>query len=1027
MELSCFIRCLARVAVHSARARMLSRTRLRAGLVLIVLVFLSGPCLAQTVSVDAIKNTEDLESALIAIDSAQSSRACELLAHHRELITRALWDHLFKKATSSTRVGDLPKAIHFYTLAKQAATVSENRDLVASAAAALGNTHKRAGRFQESIKEYEEAIEILRTSSVGLERLAAAELLTTLCSIQTRINLYAEARQTSSECLALLPDLQAHTPPVGAYLLDEIIATAWANEAQVSMVDGDYARALSCFRTSLEQSQKVARKSPYYQSAVTGRILDIAWVYRTIGDYATSLDYINQVLDRARESGDNLQLSRALHVLGVLHSGQGDFLSAKRYFAESLQISKAKGDQEGTAVTLVSLGIVDQRQEHFEAALLNLNEALRIAETSNLFFLIPSIQESLGSVYQDKGDYNAASRYYDLGLPEAERIGDKNNQSLFFVRKAEICYAQNRFEDALRLADAAHQISRKANLPAQSYQSLTLKGKALLALGDSKAANTALDAAIDVIEWMRARAAGDNTERSHFFQGGRIAAFHVMIDLLVAQRRSGEALLYSERAKARALLDVLQYGKHNLKSEMTAQEREHEQRLQNEIASLNSQIYSEKQQALPTGLRSALLRSRLETVRLEHESLRNRLYAAHPDLKTRRGETDALTIDQISSLLPDGRDAALEYVVQEDKTLLFVITKDTRTDKAPRIDSFSIAATKRELLHDVGSFRERLANPNIWEEKASKRLFDLLLGPARELIATKTKLVVVPDGILWDLPFQALKQPNGKYLIEDYAVLYAPSLSVLREMTSRSAKAGGPRTTSQAKSVDEASDALFALGNPALSERTVKVASYVHRDEKLLPLPDAETEVKSIARFYDTVTSTVYVGAKAREQVAKSEMPRYRTLHFATHGLLDDTNPMYSHIVLARSEADKDEDGLLEAWEIMDLDLKADMVVLSACDTARGQIGAGEGVVGMSWAFFAAGCPTTVVSQWKVDSASTAQLMIEFHRHLVSKTPGQQPGWKKPDALRKAMLTVMKNPRFKDPYYWAGFVVVGAG
>ena len=111
----------------------------------------------------------------------------------------------------------------------------------------------------------------------------------------------------------------------------------------------------------------------------------------------------------------------------------------------------------------------------------------------------------------------------------------------------------------------------------------------------------------------------------------------------------------------------------------------------------------------------------------------------------------------------------------------------------------------------------------------------------------------------------------------------------------------------------------------------------------------------------------------------------------------------------------------------MRLDLKADLAVLSACETARGRTGVGEGVIGMSWAFFVAGCPTTVVSQWKVDSASTAELMIAFHKHLVSDFRGQERTWTKADALRKAMMTVMKYPKYRDPFYWAGFVVVGAG
>jgi CHAT domain-containing protein len=126
---------------------------------------------------------------------------------------------------------------------------------------------------------------------------------------------------------------------------------------------------------------------------------------------------------------------------------------------------------------------------------------------------------------------------------------------------------------------------------------------------------------------------------------------------------------------------------------------------------------------------------------------------------------------------------------------------------------------------------------------------------------------------------------------------------------------------------------------------------------------------------------------------------------------------MYSHVVLAQS-GDQKEDGLLEAWEIMQMDLQADLAVLSACETARGRIGAGEGVIGLSWALFVAGCPTTVVSQWKVESSSTTELMLAFHRNL-------QLGANKSEALRQAALKLMNDKRYNHPFYWAGFIVVG--
>jgi CHAT domain-containing protein len=128
---------------------------------------------------------------------------------------------------------------------------------------------------------------------------------------------------------------------------------------------------------------------------------------------------------------------------------------------------------------------------------------------------------------------------------------------------------------------------------------------------------------------------------------------------------------------------------------------------------------------------------------------------------------------------------------------------------------------------------------------------------------------------------------------------------------------------------------------------------------------------------------------------------------------------MYSHLALAEGSAH--EDGLLEAWELMQLDLHADLAVLSACETARGRIGAGEGMVGFSWAMFIAGVPSIVVSQWKVESAGTRDLMVNFHRGLIgSRTT-------KSDALRQAALKVMKNPETSHPFYWGAFVLVGDG
>jgi CHAT domain-containing protein len=151
--------------------------------------------------------------------------------------------------------------------------------------------------------------------------------------------------------------------------------------------------------------------------------------------------------------------------------------------------------------------------------------------------------------------------------------------------------------------------------------------------------------------------------------------------------------------------------------------------------------------------------------------------------------------------------------------------------------------------------------------------------------------------------------------------------------------------------------------------------------------------------------------------------PTYATIHLATHGVLDNRQPLYSHLLLTKTDGDPENDGLLEAREIMSMKLDADLAVLSACETANGKIAPGEGVMGMSWAFFVAGTRSMLVSQWKVNSASTSQLMLNFYQALESN---QAPSnGKKPRALQKATLQLMRDERYRHPFYWAGFVLVG--
>lgn len=210
---------------------------------------------------------------------------------------------------------------------------------------------------------------------------------------------------------------------------------------------------------------------------------------------------------------------------------------------------------------------------------------------------------------------------------------------------------------------------------------------------------------------------------------------------------------------------------------------------------------------------------------------------------------------------------------------------------------------------------------------------------------------------------------------------------------------------------------MLALGDPAIDFDTRREVRADHRDATLGRLPDAEREVDALRRLYGSRVET-RVGAVAAESALKRTAGRYDVLHFATHGLVDDYAPMYSALLLTGSDSD---DGLLEAREILSLPLRAELVVLSACNSARGEAAHGEGVLGLSWAFLATGCPRTVATQWRVGSASAARLMIAFHSRMANRRAVTRVA----EALRDAQLEMLRTSRYAHPYYWAGFVLIG--
>jgi CHAT domain-containing protein/Flp pilus assembly protein TadD len=796
--------------------------------------------------------------------------------------------------------------------------------------------------------------------------------------------------------------------------------------AQALEDKGRQGLALRLLGVTSDQMGDFEAAREYYGRAMTmftetGDKKGVASLYTNIGlsyerqsNYGPALENLRKGLSLNEAIEDKRGMSLAMGNIGHVYDELNDYPQALFWFQKALVIFQEQKAQGSIATAFQNIGEIYRMRNQYPQALDYYQKALTLhKELDNKAGMAAGLN-SIGLLYSDQGNYRQSLDYFQKSLSIREALGAKVGiaQSLHSLGKSHFYLGD--YAEALSFDDRSTAIARQIGEQEIVWYSRTTAGMTLRALGQFEQAHQALSEAIAAIEAMRKEVFAGEEEQQLFFTE-RIAPYQEMVGLLVAEKHTTEALGYAEQVKGRMLLDVLQGGKVPITKAMTVAEREREHQLETELVSLNKQAErASSANKDPAGV--SKLKERLDETRLAYSDFRSSLYAAHAELKVQRGQAQPVTLQEAARLLPDAQTAILEFVVGERETLLFALTSKDGHASSPDLRAYSIQIKSEDLEKDVKKFREQLANRDLAFASAARDLYDRLMKPEEAQLRSRTKLLIVPDLCLWEMPFQVLQPSRGRYMIEDFAMAYAPSLTVLREMTSlRRKERGMPRSEGPL---------LLAMGNPALGRETAERASAVYRDEKLDPLPETEGEVHSLQRLYGAGATEVYIGAQAREDRFKADAGKFRILHLATHGLLNDISPMYSHVLLSPGGPDSQEDGLLEAWEIMRLDLKADLVVLSACETARGSIGAGEGVIGLTWAFFVAGVPTTVVSQWKVESASTSELMLAFHRGLKTSAK-QNAGFAVARALQQAEIRLRHNKKYSHPFYWAGFVVMG--
>ncbi|BAY66438.1 TPR repeat-containing protein [Calothrix brevissima NIES-22] len=627
-----------------------------------------------------------------------------------------------------------------------------------------------------------------------------------------------------------------------------------------------------------------------------------------------------------------------------------------RVLAQTPQAKKAEADR------LIEQGVQQYQTSQFEAALRSWQQALIIYQEIKDRQGEGGALGNLGLAYHALGYYPKAIEYLQQTLAIAREIKNRLGEGKALGSLGLAYHALGDYPKAIDYYSNSLAIAREIKDRKGEGESLNNLGVAFYKQGNLSAAEKTLYEGIKVYEFLRDKNLADTNKVSLFDIQSN--TYRNLQQVLIAQNKTDAALEIAERGRARAFVELLA----------------------SRVSTNNKQ--ADKSLEPPTIAEIKQIAKQQNATLVQYSIIYDEFKVAG---KQQSKESDLY----IWVVKPTGevifRKVDLKPLWQKDNLTLAQLISTTR-------DSLGVGDEDRNMI-----FKAEVVNSgNETIQRASLlKLHQLLIKPIADLLPTDTnkRVTFVPQENLFLVPFPALLDEQGKYLIEKHTILTSPAIQVL-ELTHQQKKLITVGNSTPQNAV--------IVGNPTMPKFTAK---YGEAAKQLKPLPGSEREAKAIAPLLNAQALT---GKEATETAIKAQVSQASIIHFATHGLFDHFQGLQSSIALAPSASD---DGFLTAEEILNLKLNADLVVLSACNTGRGKI-TGDGVIGLSRSLFIAGTPSVLVSLWSVPDAPTAELMTEFYQNLYQKKLD------KAQALRQAMLKV-KEQYPNTPRKWAAFTLIG--
>jgi CHAT domain-containing protein len=753
--------------------------------------------------------------------------------------------------------------------------------------------------------------------------------------------------------------------------------TGLYREAEQQLKNQQYQAAITTLEEILAITKTIPNQSVPDQSIEAETFSNLGIAYKNVGQYAKAIELQKQAGKIFLRLNNQSALGQTLLNLGNAYEAIGDYEKAESIYQASLGIAKTLNDAEATGIALNSLGGIAANLGENKAAIKYLESSLAIQQKVANPEAQAYVLLNLGSTYYFLQQFEAAAKNSEQALKIARSLQNPQLEAQSLTNLALIYADQGQVPRSLQLHQQAIAIGKTLTNPKLRSQLLNNYSHTLLETGQLVAAETNIRQSIQQLEQLRSALPYDIYKVS-IFDTQRFS-YSLLQQILIAENKIEAALEASEQSRSRALAE-------QLASQLSGQFGQSTAHRPVESTINLAQIRQIAQAQNATIVEYSIVTDDEFRFRGKQQGREERLliWVIQPN-----GTITLRPVDLKSRWQTQG---TLKQIVAAARCLSPLpdcpSVEELARDRAGAKRSKPITKVTPKLKTTA---KERQTTISALSYPGLPELHDILIAPIADLLPTdpNDRVIFVPQDALFLVPFAALPDNQGEYLIQHHTIATVPSIQVLG-------------LTARPQQQRWQSHQVIIAGNPS------------PMPDSLDPLPNAEIEAINIAQLFK---AKPLIGANMTRSQLMRNLGKAKLIHLATHGLLDygQTNSLDSPgaIALAASATDN---GLLTAKDIARLKIVADLVVLSACDTGRGAI-TGDGVVGLARSWMSAGAANVLVSLWAVSDESTAFLMERFYQAL-QKQPNQAI------ALRQAMLETMK--KYSGPYDWSAFTLIGS-